>query len=134
MKLVHATVLISLMATGCSSAAPKACSPPRSSWGKPRSFGLVVLNRIALDRAGKTYWNGEQVSRDTLDKYLALGPSMNPEPWIFLETEMGASCTALDAVRDQVEKHIDCSTGYRCNEGIKTVWNHTPSPPGTPVS
>ena len=134
MKLVHAIVLTGLMMASCSKEEPKACSPPRSSWGKPRSFGLVVLNRIALDRAGRTFWNGEQVSRETLNKYLALGPSLNPEPWIFLETEMGASCSALEAVRDQVEKHIDCSTGYRCNEGIKTVWDHTPSPPGTPVS
>lgn len=127
-------VVMGLLTTGCSTEAPKACSPPRSSWGKPRSFGLVALNKIALDRTGKTYWNGEQVSRKTLDEYLALSPSMNPEPWVFLEAEMGASCAALEAVRDQVEKHIDCSTGYRCNEGIKTIWNHTPSLPGSPVS
>jgi N-acetyl-gamma-glutamylphosphate reductase len=59
---------------------------------------------------------------------------MNPEPWIFLETEMGASCSAVEAVRDQVEKHVDCSTGYRCNEGIMDVWEHTPVPPGTKPS
>lgn len=47
---------------------------------------------------------------------------------------MGVSCTVLDNLRDQIERHIDCSTGYLCNEGIKTVWNHTPNPPGTPVS
>lgn len=93
-----------------------------------------MLNRIALDRAGRTYWNGKQVSRGTLDKYLALGPTMNPEPWIFLETEMGAPCTVVEAIRDQVEKHIECSSGYRCNEGIKIIWDHTASPPGTPVS
>ena len=94
----------------------------------------MELNRIAIDSAGKTYWNGKQVTPETLDKYLALGPTLSPEPWIFLETEMGASCASIEAIRDKVEKHLDCSNGYRCNEGIKTVWDNVPSRPGTPVS
>ncbi len=134
MKRWRLTLLTGLMATGCTTEAPKACSPPRSTWGHPRSFGLVELKRIALDRAGKTYWNGEKVSREALDKHLAQSPTLNPEPWVFLETEMGTSCAAVEAIRDQIEKHVDCSTGFRCNEGIMTVWDKTPSPPGTPVS
>ena len=134
MKRWQLIFLAGLMAAGCSTEAPKACSPPRSTWGHPRSFGLVVLNMIALDRAGRTYWNGQQVSREALDNNLAQSSTLNPEPWIFLETEMGASCAALDGIRDQIEKHLDCSTGYRCNEGIMTVWDRVPSPPGTPVS
>ena len=93
-----------------------------------------MLNRIALDHAGKIYWNGKPVTPETLDKYLALGPTMNPEPWVFLETEMGAPCASIQLFRDQVERHVDCGNGYRCNEGIMTVWENTPSPPGTPVS
>lgn len=92
------------------------------------------MRRISLDRADKIYWNGKQVSRETLDKYLASGSTLNPEPWIFLETEMGASCDAVEAVRDQVEKQVDCATGYRCNEGIMSVWENTLSRPGTPPS
>ncbi len=134
MKRWRLILLTGLMATGCTTEAPKACSPPRSTWGHPRSFGLVEVNKIALDRAGKTYWNGEKVSREALDKRLAQSPTLNPEPWVFLETEMGTSCAAVEAVRDQVEEHVDCSTGFRCNEGIMTVWDKTPSPPGTPVS
>jgi len=92
------------------------------------------MNKIALDRAGKIYWNGREVTPRTLDKYLAVMPRMNPEPWIFLETEMGAPCASLDAVRDQVEKHMHCERGGRCNEGIMTVWDNASNPPGTPVS
>lgn len=134
MKLMHAIVMTALITTGCSSKAPKACSPPRPSWGKPRPISGEILSRIAIDRAGRTYFNGKQIPRATLDKYLALGTSMNPEPWILLETEMGASCSAVEAVRDQVEKHVDCSTGYRCNEGIMDVWEHMSVPPGTKPS
>jgi biopolymer transport protein ExbD len=92
------------------------------------------MNKIALDRAGKLYWNGSEVTPQTLDKYLAVMSAMNPEPWVFLETEMGAPCASLDAIRDQVEKHMHCEQGGRCNEGIMTVWDNTPNPPGTPVS
>ena len=134
MRRWRSILLMSFMSAGCSTETPRACSPPRPTWGRPRSFGLVVLNKIALDRVGRTYWNGEPVSRNTLDKHLAQGATLNPEPWIFLETEMGASCTAVNAIRDQIEKRVDCSTGYRCNEGIMTVWDRTPSPPGTPAS
>ncbi len=134
MGCVRSILFLSLMATSCSTEVPKACSPPRPTWGHPRSFGLVVLNKIALDRAGRTYWNGEAVSHGALDQRLAQGSTLNPEPWVFLETEMGASCAAVNAIRDQIEKRVDCSTGYRCNEGIMTVWDRTPSPPGTPVS
>lgn len=134
MKRWPMVILTIVAASACSREAPKACSPPRSTWGHPRSFGLVVLNRISLDRSGKIYWNGKPVSRETLDRYLATGRTLNPEPWIFLETEMGASCASVEAVRDQVEKQVDCATGYRCNEGIMTVWENTPIPPGTPPS
>jgi hypothetical protein len=74
------------------------------------------------------------VSRKALNKHLAQSPTLNPEPWLFLETEMGTSCAALEAIRDQIENHVECSTGNRCNEGIMTVWDKTPSPPGTPIS
>jgi hypothetical protein len=36
-------------------------------WRHPRSFDLLMLNEMALDRAGKTYWIGKQVSREALD-------------------------------------------------------------------
>lgn len=134
MKCLRLALLAILGASACAQEAPKACSAPRSTWGKPRSFGLVVINKIALDRAGVLYWNGKPVTPQNLERYLALQPTMNPEPWVFLETEMGAPCASLDAVRDQVEKHMHCAEGGRCNEGILTVWDNIPGRPGTPVS
>lgn len=134
MKCWRVALLLLLSTSGCSKEPPRACSPPRSTWGTPRSFGLVVMNKIALDRAGKLYWNGKGVTPEALDKYLAVMPTLNPEPWIFLETEMGAPCSSLDAVRDQVEKHMHCEQGARCNEGIMTVWDNIANPPGSPVS
>ena len=92
------------------------------------------MNKVALDRTGAIYWNGKPLSSENLDKYLALQPTMDPEPWIFLETEMGAPCATLESVRDQIEKHMHCEQGGRCNEGILTVWDNIPGPPGGPVS
>jgi len=132
MKSWQLILLTGSMATGCTTEAPKACSPPRSTWGHPRSFGVVELNKIALDREGKIYWNGKKVSREALDKHLAESSTFKPEPWVFLETEMGMSCAAVEAIRDQIEKHVNCPR--RCNEGIMTVWDNIPWPPGTPVS
>ena len=134
MKHWAAVILLAILLAACSTDEPKACTPPRSTWGHPRSFGLVMLNRIALDRAGRIFWNGKQVSRQILSQYLALGPTMNPEPSVFLEAEMGVSCADLESVRDQIEEHVDCTTGYRCNEGLKTIWDNTPVPPDTPPS
>jgi hypothetical protein len=134
MKYSRTALMALLLASGCAQEAQKACSPPRSTWAKPRSFGLVVLNKVALDRTGALYWNGKPISAPALEKYLALQPTLDPEPWIFLETEMGAPCDRLDAVRDQVERYMHCSEGGRCNEGIMTVWDNIPGPSGGPVS
>lgn len=92
------------------------------------------MNKVALDKAGALYWNGKPIHSDALEKYLALQPTLNPQPIIFLETEMGAPCASLDAVRDQIERHIHCAESGRCNEGILTVWDNIPRPPGTPIS
>jgi len=92
------------------------------------------MNKVAVDRTGAIYWNGKPVTPETLNKYLSLTRTMNPVPVTFLETEMGTPCASLDAVRKQMERHLDCAGGMYCNEGILTVWDNIPSPPGTPPS
>ena len=57
------------------------------------------MNKVALDRSGVLYWNGKRVSSDQLDQLLRASHNMDPEPEVFLETEMGAPCEALDAVQ-----------------------------------
>ncbi|MEH3048244.1 hypothetical protein [Sphingomonas adhaesiva] len=91
------------------------------------------MNKVALDRTDKLYWNGKPVSPAQLDKLLTQSRNLLPRPWILLETEMGPSCAALEAVRDQIQEHFDCSTKYECNEGIMTVWDNAPVAPATKV-
>ncbi len=93
------------------------------------------MNLVALTRDGSIYWNGARVSRARLSRYLVISHGLNPEPDIFLETEMGVSCRALEAVRDQMDKSLECKAPYsRCAEGIRSVWRDLPTPPGTPIS
>ena len=88
----------------------------------------MVLTKVGLDRTGALYWNGKPVDRQALDKNLSMLPTMNPEPWVFLETEMGAPCASLEALRDQIEKHMQCAkNSWRCNEGVMTLWDNVPS-------
>ena len=93
-----------------------------------------MMNKVALDRAGALYWNGKPVTKEVLDNNLALMHSLDPEPVTFLETEMGVDCASLEAVRDQMERRLGCSNGGRCNEGIVTVLDAAPNPPGAPAS
>ena len=134
MKCSRLALLAPLLALGCSQEPQLACSPPRSTWGTPGSFHAVVMNRIALDQAGKVYWNGKPVTTEKLDKYLALIPTMDPLPVTFLEIEMGVPCASLEAIRDRMERRLNCANGGRCREGILIVWDNLPSPPGAPVS
>jgi hypothetical protein len=94
----------------------------------------MIMNKIALDRNGATYWNGTPISARTLDKYLSIVPNMNPIPVTFLEVEMGAPCDALDALRKKMEQRLHCADRGPCAEGILEVWEHAPIPPGGAVS
>jgi len=124
---------------GCSKPTPKtqACTPPRDYWTKPHNFvGLVpVRNDLSLDRRGGLFWNGESISAEKLHTYLRATHQMSPEPFVFLQTEMGVSCDALEAVRKEMEESLECRKPYSaCAEGILSVWRKLPSPPGAPVS
>jgi hypothetical protein len=93
------------------------------------------MNEVSLTRDGTIYWNGARVSRVRLGRYLKTSRSLNPEPLVFLQTEMGVSCRTLDAVRDQIDQALECSQAYSsCAEGIKSVWGKLPAAPGSPVS
>jgi hypothetical protein len=131
MKITTPILGFLLLTSACSKQPERACSPPLSTWRKPGPFFLVV-NKIAVDRTGATYWNGKPISAQTLDKYLSVVPTMNPIPAVFLETEMGAPCASVDAVRKKMEERLGCSHGGPCAEGIMDVWENTPLPPGTP--
>lgn len=115
----------------------KACTPPRSHWMRPVPLDAGLsppINRISLDSQGMIYWNGQATTFPRLSHYLDIVAAMNPRPHTFLETEMGAPCALLDRIRDEMDRRLQCRTQGSCAEGIWTVWEHTPLPPGTPPS
>jgi hypothetical protein len=131
------TVGLILLLIGCARAEPQACQPPRSYWQKPHNLvGLMPpMNIISLLRDGSIDWNGKQVSSERLSQYLDLSHGMNPEPNIFLQTEMGVPCRKLEAVRDQMDRSLECKKAYsHCAEGVLSVWKNLPTPPGSVVS
>lgn len=126
-----------LILAACSTKEPRACSAPRDYWQKPHNFaGLVpIMNEISLTRDGSIYWNGTRISRATFAKYLATSHGLNPEPNHFLQTEMDVSCSDVEAVRDLMDRALECRKAYsHCAEGILPVWEKWPMPPGSPPS
>lgn len=121
----------------CSSPEPQACTPPRDYWSKPHNrVGLFpVSNTLSVTHDGSIYWNGAKVSLRTVDLYLRQSHTMNPEPVVFLEAEMGSSCRALEDLRDRMDKALECKKAWsRCEEGLRSVWDALPSPPGAKIS
>lgn len=93
------------------------------------------MNQISLTHDGSIYWNGSKLSSEHLSEYLRISHGLNPEPIHFLQTEMGVSCKALEALRDQMDQALECKKPYsHCSEGILSVWRDLPTLPGTPVS
>ena len=90
--------------------------------------------RLSLDQHGVIHWEGHVRSFAQLSHYLGIVATMTPTPHVFLETEMGAPCAVLERVRDEMDRRLQCRTEHSCAEGIWTVWEATPIPPGTPVS
>ena len=138
MRHTHfATLAACALVVGCAQSEPKACKPPRDYWREPHNFaGLIpMINRISLTKDGDIYWNQDRISPEKLTYYLKLSHEMSPEPHNFLQTEMGVSCRTLEALRDRMDEALKCKEPYsRCSEGIWTVWQALPTPPGTPIS
>lgn len=99
-------------------------APLVQPWPSPLLIG------IGLDAKGQVYWNTKPISLAQLSEYLARAHRMEPEPEIILETQMGAPCGKLEAVRDLIDERLECSKSRRCNEGILKIWNAVPAPPG----
>lgn len=94
-----------------------------------------MRNNLALTHDGSVYWNGAKVSLRTVDLYLGRSHTMSPEPVVLLEAEMGAPCGALEDLRNRMDKALECKVaGSPCEEGLRSVWDALPSPPGAKVS
>ena len=89
----------------------RACTPPTAHWMRQGNFeGLMPpINRLSLDRNGVIHWNGRQTSLPQLSEYLGIVHGMNPEPIVFLDTEMGAPCALLEAIRDEMDRRLEAA-------------------------
>jgi hypothetical protein len=117
--------------------AERACSPPRDNWQQPANTDVIDYAKVdvAIDRHGKIYSEGDQVTLADLERRLSVIPRDDaPTTRIFLETEMGASCRVVESVRETFDKALNCRQPHRCNEGIQTLWKKLPVAPGTPPS
>jgi hypothetical protein len=95
---------------------------------------MPSINYVAVTYDGVLHWNGKPISSARLREYLRQSHQLDPEPIVFLETEMGVPCETLDALRKQMDNALECKKSGRCAEGIETVWRELPTPPGTPIS
>lgn len=114
-----------------------ACTPPLTHWGKgPINFNglLPGLIKVSLDSKGTIYWDGKEISGTKLSDYLGRVQKMEPQPIVFLETQMGAPCETLDQLRSEMDRKLACDEYGPCFEGILSVWREMPMPPGTPPS
>ena len=134
-RLIGMGVTVLLLGS-CAKEPQHACTARRAYWRHPHNFEYLgpAHNTLSLTASGAVYWNGQLVSWPTLRSYLAESHRLNPEPPVFLETEMGVPCDLVERIRDEVDKRMACKTGGRCDEGIYSVWRSLPTPPGTPPS
>ena len=135
--IVALPVLFAMSACSDEKTADRACSPPRDYWQQRVNTNVIDFPKedIAIDRGGKIYAEGQQVSLVDLEKRLrAIPRNEAPRTRVFLETEMGASCRIVESVRKTFDKALDCRQRFRCNEGIQDLWKNWPVPMGTPAS
>ena len=91
--------------------------------------------RIGITQDGGIFRDGERVSANDLYKFFDFARDLEPEPIIFLEIEAGAPCTTIERVRREMTERLDCRNHRgACREGVFSVWEGIPDPPGAPVS
>jgi hypothetical protein len=79
------------------------------------------MNLVGLDRRGAVYWNGDRVDWRRFAAYLSESHQLNPEPETFLEIEAGGPCAVVDAVRDEMDRRLECRKGGKCAEGVRSI-------------
>ncbi|RVT92673.1 ExbD/TolR family protein [Sphingomonas crocodyli] len=113
-------VVAAIIASACSAPAPRACKPPRDYWKKPvLGLGLhVAWNVLTIDQNGFIFWNGSKIRDTQLGRLLEGSHSLDPEPQVYLEAEMGVTCDALEKVRNTMDETLQCRSGNgKCVEG-----------------
>jgi len=94
------------------------CSAPLSGWQLPGDgWHNILVNRIAIEADGRISWNGAQVSRSTLRRYLTIIPQMRPHPATVLRVHPDADCETVGEVRNDMDEILRCAESRSCGEG-----------------
>jgi hypothetical protein len=128
--------LVALIGSGCSKTTEteRACTSPRVHWQHPHFTGGLDRPRfsIDIDHDGIIYADGDRLSLAKLAEPLGtIGKLDDPTPDVVLQTEMGAPCDTVEAVRELMDRKLNCKKSDMCAEGIMSLWRRWPIPKGT---
>ena len=75
---------------------------------------LPAFNKITVSKESHIRWNGREIDRSTLIKYIQITNVMNPIPRLFVDYHVGANCAV---VRNTFRTVVAYSTGGRITFG-----------------
>ncbi len=78
---------------------------------------LCNYNSITIKKDGSIRWNGANVDRATIERYLNSVRQMEPEPVTVLNFAKGTPCEPVRWVRQTMDKILECRDGYKCRVG-----------------
>ena len=73
-------------------------------------------NKVSIDQAGTTLWNGAPVDEVTLRQYLDQTVGMNPEPELHFQPDPAARYEAVDRVLAVIKRSNVTKLGFIGNE------------------
>jgi len=126
-------LLLSLCATllGCNGRATYAeqCSAPLPHWRTQERdwHNPPVIITVRISAGGELRWNGASVSREQLQEYLSIVPTLNPAPATVLKVDPAADCARVTAVREEMDQSLQCRQGG-CAEGEGEWGDGSPFP------
>ena len=92
------------------------CENKDQNWTHRLEQSVSVSHVLLVTQAGILLWNGSAISPQDLSSRLALKSEMNVMPKTLLRHERGVDCAELLAIKNQIEKSMDCASG-KCAEG-----------------
>jgi hypothetical protein len=120
--MIRQSLLIACLAllAGCHSnlTYDYACPTPLKHWWT-RSAGVdhhAVIWRIEIDGKGALVWNSMGTDEKEISRYLKIGRSLNPRPFVILAPAPDAPCDRVHTVRALIDANY-CGDGFRCGEG-----------------
>ncbi|KQR87984.1 ExbD/TolR family protein [Sphingomonas sp. Leaf343] len=88
---------------------------PQNSKNQPNPVD-AQKNKITIDAAGTTAWNGSPVDEVTLRQYLDQSAGMNPEPELHFQPAPDARYEAVDRTLATIKRSAITKLGFIGNE------------------